>query len=183
MIHLSLASTLHQGRTTNSNWITVIYVSGYELNIRLSSVVYSKFACPGEAIQREYEWPGRKKNNLRVLFTSSLIPTFFLHEHVQNPLSDIFLGVLRMRKKRNSMKNWKFSPNLGKLWHIAWNCRISLCCNTQIPNIQIYKIYSNSRVSVCCDMQPVLSSNPLTPLTVGFIIIANSSSNVNCIWF
>lgn len=100
MIHLSLASTLHQGRTINFNWILVIYITGNELNIRLSSVVYSKFACPGEVIPKEEEWPGRKKNFFwRVLSTSLPIPMFFLHEHMQNTLSDTFLGVLRMGKE------------------------------------------------------------------------------------
>lgn len=28
------------------------------------------------------------------------MPTFFLHEHMQNTLSDIFLGVLRMGKEK-----------------------------------------------------------------------------------
>lgn len=50
-IHLLLTSTLHHGRTINFNQILKIYVTGHELNIRLSSVTCSQYLCPGKAIQ------------------------------------------------------------------------------------------------------------------------------------
>lgn len=50
-IHLLLASPLHQNRTINFNWILMVYVTGHELNIRLSSVQCTEFACPANVMQ------------------------------------------------------------------------------------------------------------------------------------
>lgn len=50
-IHLLLASPLHQNRTINFNWILMVYVTGHELNIRLSSVQCTEFACPAKVMQ------------------------------------------------------------------------------------------------------------------------------------
>lgn len=65
----------------------MIYVTGHELNIRLSSVLCNEFACPGEVIQNNMN-DQAERDSLKVFFH---VPMFFLHAHVQkNPVYHIF---------------------------------------------------------------------------------------------
>lgn len=99
---ISLELILHQGRMINFNWILVIYVTSYELNIKLSSVVYSEFACSGEVIQEEYEWQGRKKkffeSCIHIFTYTNIFPIWTRAKH----LSDIFRWTQNEKRKETS---------------------------------------------------------------------------------
>lgn len=146
MIHLSLAPTFHRDRMINFYWILVIYATGYELNIKFSSVV---FLVNLHALERWYKKNMNDQAEKKIFW--EFCPHLYLYQCFsymnicKTPCLTYFQVYSEWEKKETP---WETENSvLGKLWHIAWNSRISLRCNMQIPNIQIYTIHTNSRVS------------------------------------
>lgn len=125
-----------------------------------------------------------KKNFLRVVSTSLHILIFFLYEHVQN-ICLTFLGELRMEKEKKLHEKLKIrsslKENFGKLHEIP---------GFPFPVIHRFQIYKYIQFipipgflfAVTCSLcWAVAPSSPT--LSASSIIIANSTSNVNYIWF